>query len=199
MNSPESIENRKTASNMHVVLSSQLMAASLAVIAVEAAIATFILQNRTELGLVFYGLLTLAFLFLVASIFSGGKGIDKLARKGQGGDWELKNAGKFFNIQAITALLGLVFLFGIALFPGESKREENFEAIISLTARLQQQSDSLTALSQRVSTWTHKTEELDTTAAGKSHSGNCRDVRAQGLQGRSGKEHYKYKTGRNGN
>jgi hypothetical protein len=113
---PASQEDKKEAVNIGVNLSNQLIATSLTLIAVVGAISTFILQARV-VSIWFYLFATVSFLFLLLSIYSGGKGINKARNAGYNGDWSLKVSGSFFNRQAIMTGLGVLcfcsmFFFG---------------------------------------------------------------------------------------
>ena len=90
------MENKKDAVNIGVTLSTQLISASLTMIAVLGAFATFIIDKR-EVGFLFYVLIGISFLSFIASIFIGGKGIDKARKSGFDGKWNLDDTKQPFN------------------------------------------------------------------------------------------------------
>ncbi len=69
----EKTEDGKTAVSMWVTLSSQVIAATLAIIAIEGAFVTYVLDKRLP-GLGFYLFIVLSIISLVFSILNGGRG-----------------------------------------------------------------------------------------------------------------------------
>lgn len=102
--------------NIGVTLSTQLISAALTMIAVLGAFATFIMDKR-EIGIYYYFIVSLSFLFFVVSIFMGGKGIDISRKNGFEGNWNLIASGGYFNYQAISCFVGL-FCFIFSIFIG---------------------------------------------------------------------------------
>jgi Ca2+/Na+ antiporter len=115
------MNDKKDAVNIGVNLSSQLITAVLAMIAVLSTFAAFLLDKR-QVGFWYYFISAIAFLCYIISIFKGGKGIDKARKKGYEGDWNLTDTKGLFNWQAILALTGVI-LFTISVFLGKDKIE----------------------------------------------------------------------------
>jgi len=116
------MSDKKDAVTIGVTLSTQIIAASLTMIAVIGAFATFIIDKR-EVGIFYYIIIGLAFILFVISIFLGGKGIDKARKGGFDGNWSLTETKQLFSWQSLTALLGVV-LFSLSVFIGTEKTEE---------------------------------------------------------------------------
>lgn len=107
------LEDKREAVNIGISLSNQLITISLALIAVVGAVATFIMQQR-EVHFWFYFCLALSFFSLLASIFCGGKGINKVRNKGFNGEWTTTEGKKCFDWQAKLTFVGVIsfcFLF----------------------------------------------------------------------------------------
>ena len=121
------MENKKDAVSIGVTLSTQLISASLTMIAILGAFATFIIDKR-EVGLRFYILIGISFLTLVASIFFGGKGIDKARKSGFDGKWNLDDTKKPFNLQALFCGMGLLF-FILSIFIGKEKSDTQLDRL----------------------------------------------------------------------
>lgn len=124
----EENEHRKEAVNIGVTLSTQLILASLTMIAVLGAFATFIIDKR-EVGLHFYVLIGISFLTFITSIFFGGTGIDKARKSGFDGNWNLKDTKSSFNWQAVLCGLGLLF-FILSIFIGKEKSDTQLDRLI---------------------------------------------------------------------
>jgi hypothetical protein len=121
------MENKKDAVNIGVTLSTQLISASLTMIAVLGAFATFIIDKR-EVGFLFYVLIGISFLSFIASIFIGGKGIDKARKSGFDGKWNLDDTKQPFNWQALLCGMGLLF-FILSIFIGKEKSDTQLDRI----------------------------------------------------------------------
>jgi hypothetical protein len=120
-------EYKKEAVNIGVKLSTQLISASLTMIAVLGAFATFIIDKR-EVGLLFYILIGVSFLAFVGSIISGGNGIDKARKSGFGNNWNLDDTKKSFNWQAGLCGIGLLF-FILSIFIGKEKADTQLDRL----------------------------------------------------------------------
>lgn len=107
---------------MWVTLSSQVITATLAVLAVEGAFATYVLDKRLP-GAAFYTLMALSALSLIFSILSGGVGISRLTVAGSTGRWELREGNSNFGMQSLACLVG-VSLFFLALFLSGGTKED---------------------------------------------------------------------------
>jgi hypothetical protein len=122
------MENKKDAVNIGVTLSTQLISASLTMIAVLGAFATFIIDKR-EVGLLFYVLIGISFLAFIKSIFWGAKGIDKARKSGFDGKWNLDDTKKSFNWQALSCVMGLLF-FILSIFIGKEKSDTQLDRLL---------------------------------------------------------------------
>lgn len=120
-------EYKKEAVNIGVTLSTQLISASLTMIAVLGAFATFIIDKR-EIGLRFYILIGVSFLAFVLSIISGGKGIDRARKSGFMNNWNLDNTKKSFNWQSGLCGIGLLF-FILSIFIGKEKSKTQLDQL----------------------------------------------------------------------
>lgn len=116
-----SISNRKDAVIIGVTLSTQLISASLAMIAIVATFTAFVIDKR-EVGAGYYALAMGAFLSFILSIVYGGKGIDKARKDGIQEKWNIENTKSLFNRQAQFALLGII-LFTLSAFLGTEKAD----------------------------------------------------------------------------
>lgn len=114
-------EDERNAATIYTSLSSYVMTASLAVIAAQAALATFVLDKRDHLT-GFYLCMIVGLISSVVSIVFGGKGIAAIASGGFKGTWSLKPNGDPFNWQAIFCLIGMI-LFLVSVSCGQPKPE----------------------------------------------------------------------------
>ena len=141
------IEDEREAVKLSVTLSNQLVAAALAMIAVEGAFSVFVIGNRLVSNWFFlFALLTFA--FFVASIFVGGKGTSASCSSGFKGKWSLEAGTKRFNLQAIFCLVALsAFIF--TLFLSNPKETQFQKDVRALKEDVQSTKDQLNnALSQ---------------------------------------------------
>lgn len=104
--------DKQKAVGITVTLSSQLIAAALAVLAVEGAFAAYALAERSVRP-EFPWVISISALFFVVSIFVAGKGITEARDAGFEGSWDISVGRNKFNWQAICLVLGLL-LFAIA-------------------------------------------------------------------------------------
>src|ERR1700755_1780964 len=93
-------EDKRAAVSMWVTLSSLVITAALAVIAVEGAFVTYALDKRVP-GTTFYVLTVLSAGILIFSILNGGAGINRLTDDGFKGLWGLNVAGGYFGRQSL--------------------------------------------------------------------------------------------------
>lgn len=137
------MSDKKDAVNIGVTLSTQLIAASLAMIAVVGTFAAFVIDKR-NVGWGYYLIAGGAFFSFVISIFLGGKGIDKARKDGFASNWNLANTKSYFNRQALFCLLGIV-LFTFSVFFGKEKDDGLKNKVDTLEKQLLQLhlSDSL--------------------------------------------------------
>ena len=115
------MSDKKDAVSIGITLSSQIIAASLTMIAVIGAFTAFVIDKR-DVGLLYYFLTGGAFICAILSIVLGGKGIDKARKSGFNGTWSIDETKSYFNRQSIVALLSVI-LFSISVFVGEEKKD----------------------------------------------------------------------------
>lgn len=115
-------EDRKAAVSMWVTLSSQVITATLAVLAVEGAFVTYVLDKRLP-GAAFYIFVALSALALIFSILSGGVGISRLTVAGGDGNWDLRVGSTQFGHQSLACLAGVLLFFLALLFSGGTKED----------------------------------------------------------------------------
>ena len=118
-------EDKKEAALISVELSTQLIAASLAFIAITGGIITFVLSNRQPNWL-FYLLYIISLLAFVASMFFGGKGIQFVKKNGESGNWKTKDneTHNWFDYQTKLILLGIVLVLFLP-FTGNKVEKKN--------------------------------------------------------------------------
>lgn len=112
--------NRLEAIKLSVKLSNQLTTMALALLSIEIAVATFVLSTYKAPNE--YVMVTAsAFVFLIASIILGGKGISRSGSEGFRGSWNFEAGRPYFNAQAFSGLIGLVLLAASVFVVGEQK------------------------------------------------------------------------------
>ncbi len=116
------MSDKKDAVNIGVTLSTQIITASLTMIAVIGAFMTFVMDKR-YVGITYFLIIGGAFLCFIASIILGGRGIDKARKYGFDGTWTIDRTKSLFNKQSIFALIGII-LFSISIFIGKNKPDE---------------------------------------------------------------------------
>jgi hypothetical protein len=129
-------EDRKAAVSMWVTLSSQVIAATLAIIAIEGAFVTYVLDKRLP-GPGFYILIVLSIVSLVFSILNGGVGISRLTVAGSVGRWGLKDGSPYFGKQSLACLVGVVLFFLALFFSGGTKEENQAKELKALQDKIQ--------------------------------------------------------------
>lgn len=128
-------EDRRNAVGLLVTLSSQVMAATLALIAIEGAFATFVLDKRQP-PFWFYLLITLTFLSFIFSILNGGAGINKMTTQGSEGNWKLESGRPYFQRQTVVCLFGVLLFFASLFFSGPTKEDQQSEDLKKLQQQL---------------------------------------------------------------
>lgn len=113
-------EDQRTAAELRTILSSAVITAALAAVAVEAGVATFVFQHRTNLDW-FYFVAFLALLALVVSIWAGAYAIGSIVKKGFDEIWSYSIGRRAYNVQAASAILGLILVV-ISAFLGDPKK-----------------------------------------------------------------------------
>ncbi len=131
-----SSEDQRAAANISVTLSGQLIAAALAMLAIEGAVLSFVYASRTT-GYWFLALIILAAISFIGSIYVAGKGMTVLRNKGYEGTWELNRSKSHFNWQAIFCIIGLSCFFSSAFFIGQPKKDKLEDDIILIKQELQ--------------------------------------------------------------
>ncbi|MBI2969031.1 MAG: hypothetical protein HYY40_14610 [Bacteroidetes bacterium] len=125
-------DSKKDAVNMGVTLSTQLISASLTMIAVLGAFATFIIDKREiDNPILYYILIGFSFVSFVASIICGGKGIDIARKFGYFGKWRLNISKSAFNRQAVFCIIGIALFIG-SIFFGKEKKDKKLDTIIKI-------------------------------------------------------------------
>ncbi len=142
-------ENQRTAANMTVTLSTQLMAASLAVIAVEGAIYTFVNDKRIPSG-IFTTSVICCFLFFVLSIYMGGRGVNAVRKAVFQGNWTIECVKKPFAWQAFLGVLGLICLILSITFAGKPKEEITQQEVANLKAASERQKQAIEELNKQI-------------------------------------------------
>ncbi|RZA01241.1 MAG: hypothetical protein EOP47_11405 [Sphingobacteriaceae bacterium] len=137
-------DDKKDAVTIGVTLSSQLITAALAMIAVIGTFSVFIIDKR-EVGLCYTIIIGIAFISFIVSIICGGRGINKVREDGFTSNWNLKNSKKHYNRQAILCLVGIIF-FIISVFLGKEKSDISKQNLLKETETIKQLriSDSVT-------------------------------------------------------
>lgn len=144
------MENKRFAINTGITISSNLVSASLSMLAIVGAIFIFIIEKR-ETTIFFHILILLSFLSFIVSIYYGNKGINLAREKAYKGKLKLKYTKKHFNLQAITCLIGIILCVLSILFTTEKKESNteleninrNFEKLIELDKSKSKNIDSL--------------------------------------------------------
>lgn len=112
--------DQRVAVGFSITLSSQLIAASMATLAVEGAYMGYALGSRLpKPGFVIFG--AFAAILIIVSIIKAGKGITKARNAGFNHKWSLETGKCEFNWQAITLLLALISLGVMFCLSGNDK------------------------------------------------------------------------------
>lgn len=136
------MEDKRTAVSLWVTLSSQVMGATLALIAVEGAFTTFVLDKRLP-PFLFYILVPGTLLLFIVSILNGGAGISRMTREGSAGTWSLDVGAPYFKRQTFLCLLGVVLFFASLFFSGPTKEESTAKEVKELQQTIQTQDAQL--------------------------------------------------------
>jgi len=113
-------EDKRSAIGFSITLSSQLIAAALAMLAVEGAYVAYALGSR-EPNTIFVPLASLAAVAFIISVFIAGKAITAARDAGFSGGWSLDAGKSQFNWQALLLLVALGLLGATFLASGRSK------------------------------------------------------------------------------
>jgi hypothetical protein len=132
------MEDKRTAVSLWVTLSSQVMGATLALIAVEGAFTTFVLDKRLP-PFWFFILVPATLLALIVSILNGGVGISKMTKEGSAGNWCLNIGAPYFKRQTFLCLLGVVLFFVSLFCSGPTKEETQAKEFKALQDKIEKQ------------------------------------------------------------
>lgn len=141
-------DDTRAAANITVSLSTQLIAAALAMLAAEGAFIAFVLGNR-QVHWHFYLLALLTFLAFAGSIYFGGSGLHATRVAVFDGSWELATGIKSFVGQTLSAIAGIL-LFVVLFVSGLSAPAKDDVA------------DKLTTLNERIETLDGRIKTLST-------------------------------------
>lgn len=128
-------EDKRAAVSISLNLSTQIITAALALLAVEGAYAAYALGGRqVKSGFTLACIISAA--LVVVSIFIAGKGITAARNAGYSGSWDLEVGKSHFNWQAMLCLLALL-AFGIALLlSGQSNEDAIKDKVLSLQSNM---------------------------------------------------------------
>lgn len=134
-------EDKRTAVGLSTTLSGQLVQAAVAILTVEGAYIAYALvsrQTHTSFGFVAF----LAAVAFVLSVYFSGKGITEARNAGFAGDWNLASGKKYFNLQTLSLMSGLVLFAAMLFLSGSSKEsalESKIEALSEEVVRLHEE------------------------------------------------------------
>jgi hypothetical protein len=94
-------EYERLAATIKTTLSGSLIAATFAIIAVQAALVVFVMDKREHLGVFTAVEITAAFLVILSAML-GANGIAEVYKTGRGGTWNIDLGKGFFSAQAIA-------------------------------------------------------------------------------------------------
>jgi hypothetical protein len=158
-NSAGAAEDKRAAASMEVTLSSQVITAALAVMAVEGAFITYVLDKRQP-GAAFYILTVLSALLLIFSILNGGVGVKRLTEAGFKGEWGSNDASNCFGRQSLACLAGVLLLFFAVVFGGATKEDDAAKDLRALRGRLQAAESKNGEFASQLDELRSKSEEL---------------------------------------
>lgn len=130
-------EDKRNSVNIHVVIGSQVLAASFILLGI---ILGYFDVRNINLGSVRGVFLLIAIIFLVASILIASYGLKKLRDNGDSGTWEFSLTNLNFRLQTwLTYLAVLLFIIVFLIPPGPTPQEKqlielnkNIKTLISL-------------------------------------------------------------------
>ena len=124
-------EDKRGAVSISVSLSSQLITAALAMLTVEGAYVSYVLDKRVPASYFFEIASALSVTCLIASVFLAGGAITAARNAGFAGNWSLDAGKDKFNYQAILNAVGLLLFAASVLLSGSSKSEKDYSAEIA--------------------------------------------------------------------
>jgi hypothetical protein len=144
-------DNQRQAAAIKVSISNYVGTAALAMLAGAVALFTYIQQNFNP-SVVFYILILLSVISLVASFFAGGKGANSTATAVAQGTWSHQTKTNAYNLQAILTLAGLVLVLtsaavGTTLSAPPAKKDP---CVTLLSAQLEKPHPDLAQLRQEL-------------------------------------------------
>lgn len=127
-------DDKRVAAIAAITLSGQLITASLAMITIEGAFFTFIV-DKSSINIGFYLLAITIFICFIVSVVLGGKGINEVYKRGYGGVWDPTSETNSFNYQAFFNIAGLILFTLLCIFsafPKDNKTEEQIKTLNEL-------------------------------------------------------------------
>lgn len=144
------MENKRFALDIGVTLSSQLINASLSMLAIIGAMFIFIIDKR-ETSIIFYIFIIISFCSFILSIILGGKGINKIRKKSFENKLSLKYSKKLFNNQAILCMMGIITALGSISFTSKIETEnKNIDSINNNLEKLLNRNNEIDSLSKEI-------------------------------------------------
>ena len=113
-------EDKRLAATIKTTLAGALIAATFAVIGVQAVLAVFVMDKRQNL-VAFAVVQIVAAILVIGSALLGAKGIATVYKDGHAGTWNLTAGKGFFSGQAIAGILGLLLVVSSAILCGDPK------------------------------------------------------------------------------
>ena len=152
-------DDKRAAVEFSVTLSSQLISAALAFLAIEGALIVFVLDKRSP-EFPFYFFSIAAVLSFVASIVFAGLGINENRNKGFNGDWDVAHGKAKFNAQAICGVAGIAFLSVASFVSGSTSDEQLHNEVRKINAKIESleatqktQEKSVASTGSQIPTW----------------------------------------------
>jgi hypothetical protein len=121
-------DDKRESAKIVVALSSQLIAAKVAMLTLTGAIAIFALTYKSLSGGWYFGFLALVAIvagLFIRAIERGARGISKVAEDGQKEDWSIEAATSRFHSQTRTTFLGLAGLLVLAIATSMAESKES--------------------------------------------------------------------------
>jgi hypothetical protein len=114
-------EDGRVAATLKTTLACAIIASAFGAIAVQAAVAVFVVDKRENLAL-FITCSVSATLLLLVSAMLGSRGVSKVYRPGYAGQWNADAGKEYFSLQALAGGIGLLLIV-ISTFLGDPKPE----------------------------------------------------------------------------
>lgn len=123
-------DDKRSAVSISIGLSGQLITAALAMLTVEGAYVSYVLDKRIPASL-FEIVSALSVICFILSVFLAGKAITAARNEGFSGNWSLEAGKNQFNFQALLNAVGLLLFLGAVMLSGSSKSEKDYSAEIA--------------------------------------------------------------------